>query len=55
MNNVISEIENKLKYQTPVLTVFGKLKDMTQSGSGTNTEQSTGMNTCDADTMRKPC
>ena len=49
-----SESKSQLPYKKPTLQCFGLVSELTQSGSGTRTEQETPEG-CSADLKRKPC
>jgi hypothetical protein len=46
----------KREYQAPLLTRYGALRDLTQSGNGSNTESTKGSSgNCFDDITKKPC
>lgn len=45
----------KRKYVSPQLVNYGKLRDLTQSGTGKNSESKAGGSGCIPDPLAKPC
>ena len=45
----------KLEYQTPLLTRYGSLRDLTQSGTGKKQEKTHADSSCGGSLIRFPC